>query len=132
MTTQTKTQAQTYHEEVEALKTEGMRNAEAVRTVAEKHGKSVGAVRGSLYQYRMNHQNGNGSSAPRRSRRAALSVEDHVDSARQSLQAALGLIDREVAEAQATVEAAQARYDELTASAETRKGEIEQRLAALS
>jgi uncharacterized protein YoaH (UPF0181 family) len=131
MTTQTKTQAQTYHEEVETLKTEGMSNAEAVRTVAEKHGKSVGAVRGSLYQYRTNHQNGNGS-APRRGRRATLGVEDHLERARQSLHDALGLIDREVAEAQATVEAAQARYEELTASAETRKGDIEQRLAALS
>jgi len=132
MATQTKTRAQTYHEEVAALKTEGMSNAEAVRTVAEKHGKSVGAVRGSLYQYRTNHQNGNGSSAPRRSRRAALSVEDHVASARLSLEQARDLIDHEVAQAKDTLEAAQTRYDELAASAAERKADIEQRIAALS
>ncbi len=131
MTTQTKTRAQTYHEAVEALKAEGMSNADAVRAVAEQHGKSVGAVHGSLYQYKTQHVNGNGT-APRRSRRAAPSVEDHVARARQSLQEALGLIDHEVAEAKDALDAAQTHYDQLTASAEARKGDIEQRIAALS
>jgi hypothetical protein len=131
VTTQTKTRAQTYHEEVEALKAEGMSNAEAVRTVAVKHGKSVGAVRGSLYQYKTQHVSGNGTT-PRRSRRTARSVEDHMLSARQSLQAALDLIDHEITEAATERDIAQARYDELTAAAEGRKGDIEQRLAALS
>jgi hypothetical protein len=128
VTNQTKTRGQQYHEEVEALKAEGMSNAEAVRTVAEKHGKSIGAIRGSLYQHRTRT---NGGSTPRR-RRGALSVEDHIAGARDSLNAALGLIDQEIIEAAAVRDAAQARYDELTASAETRKAEIEQRLAALS
>jgi transposase len=128
MATQTKTRAQTYHEEVEALKADGMSNADAVRAVAEKHGKSISAVRGSLYQYRTQHANG--GSIPRRGRRR--SVEDHMASARQSLEQARDLIDQEVAEAKAALDAAQARYDQLTTSAAERKADIEQRIAALS
>ena len=130
MATQTKTRAQTYHEEVEALKADGVSNAEAVRRVAEKHGKSVSAVRGSLYQYRTQHTDG-GSSIARRSRRPR-SVEDHMASARQSLEQARDLIDQEIAKAKAALDSAQSRYDELTASAAERKADIERRIAALS
>jgi len=131
MATQTKTRAQTYHDEVEALKAEGLSNADAVRAVAEKHGKSIGAVRGSLYQYRTQHANGSSTSPSQRTRRPR-SVEEHVASARLSLEQARELIDREVAEAKNLLEAAQTRYDELAASASGRKAEIEQRIKALS
>jgi chromosome segregation ATPase len=130
VTTQTKTQGQQYHEEVEALKAKGQSNAEAVRAVAATHGKSISAIRGSLYQH-ATRLSGHGT-APRRSRRAVRSVEDHLTSARQSLEAALALIDHEITEAAAGRDAAQARYDELAASAETRKAEIKERLKALS
>jgi uncharacterized protein YoaH (UPF0181 family) len=130
MGTQTKTRAQTYYEEVEALKAEGMSNAEAVRRVAEKHGKSVSAVRGSLYQYRTQHSD-DGSSIARRSRRSR-SVEDHMASARQSLEQARDLIDQEVAEAKTALDTAQTRYDVISGTAAERKADIEQRIAALS
>jgi transposase len=129
MATQTKTRAQTYHEEVEALKADGMSNAEAVRRVAERHGKSVSAVRGSLYQYRTQHTDSGGT--PRRSRRPR-SVEDHMASARQSLEQARDLIDREVEEAKVVAEKAQSFYAKVASTAESRKADIEQRIAALS
>lgn len=128
MTTQAKTRGQAYHEEVEALKAKGMSNAEAVKKIAEQHGKSVGAIRGALYQHRTREAGG----TPQRSRRGAMSVEDHVVRARESLVAARWLIDHEVTEAASARDAAQARYEELAASADRRKAEIDKQIAALS
>ncbi len=50
--------AQTYYEEVEALKAGGISNADAVRQVAEKYDKNDNAVRGGIYQYKSRHVNG--------------------------------------------------------------------------
>jgi hypothetical protein len=46
-----KTLSQTYYEEIEALKAGGMKNADAIRATADKHGKTENAVRGRYYQY---------------------------------------------------------------------------------
>lgn len=126
-----KSLSQQYYEEVEALKASGTSNADAIRQVAEKHGKKENAIRGGIHQYKSRHLDGNGSSSSRR-RRAAASVEDHLASARQSLEQALALVDREVEEAKAALDAAQARFDEVTASVKDRKADIEKKLKALS
>lgn len=119
--------AQQYHEEVEALSAEGMSNADAIRKVAEIHGKPANTIRGSLYRYKVNASS-NGA-APRR---RGHSVEDHLVRARQSLEAALTAVDQEVETAEQALEAAQARYEQVVASVAERKSEIEQKLVALS
>jgi hypothetical protein len=128
-TTESKPLAQQYYEAIEALKSEGMSNADAIRAVAERRGKSVGTIRGSLYRYTSEHLSGDGA-APRR--RSGRSVEDHLSRARESLEAALAVIDQEVSAAKTAVEAAQARYEQLTESVSERKTEIKQKLAVLS
>jgi hypothetical protein len=129
-----KTWGQVYYEEVEALVAGGTKNAEAVRQVGEKHGKNENAVRGGIFQYKKAHING--SSGPtatvRRLRQKAASVDDLVASAREALEAALDLIDREVEQAKADLDAAQARYDQVAESVAERKADIEQKLKALA
>jgi hypothetical protein len=130
VTTDNKSRAEVYLEEVEARKAEGMSNGDAARAVAEQHGKSVNAIRSSIHQYKTRRPHGDSDGRPRR--RTTRRVEDHVDRARRSLHDALGLIDQEVADAKADLEAAQSHYDQLTASTEARKAEVEQRIKALS
>jgi hypothetical protein len=127
--TDTRPVGQQYYEAIEALKAEGMSNADAIRAVAEQRGKPVNTIRGSLHQYKSRHLNGNGA-APRR--RSGRSVEDHLSRARESLQAAMAVIDQEVTAAKTAAEAAQARYEQISESVAERKADIEQKLAALS
>ncbi len=126
-----KSLSQQYYEDVEALKASGTSNADAIRQVAEKYGRKENAVRGGIHQYKTRHLDGNGSS-PARRRRASVSVEDHLAQARQSLEQALALVDREVEEAKSALDAAQARFDEVSASVKDRKADIEKKLKALS
>jgi predicted nucleic acid-binding Zn-ribbon protein len=122
---------QQYYEAVEALKAEGIGNAEAVRQVARQYGKQENAVRGGIHQYKSRHLSDRASS--RRGRRTSVtSVDDYLAHARQALEEALALVDREVAEAKADLDAAQARYDEVVASVGERKADITRRLEALS
>lgn len=127
-----KTLAQQYYEEVEALKSQGVANADAVRQVADKHGKKENAVRGGIHQYKSKLSGGAASSATRGRRKAAATVDDLMASARASLEQALSLIDSEVDQAKAALDAAQARYDEVAAGVASRKADIEKRLKALS
>lgn len=126
-----KTLGQQYHEEVEALKDQGVTNAEAIRQVAEKHGKKENAVRGGLHQYKSKLSSGVASS-PRRGRSATVSVDDLLASARQSLESAVALIDQEVDDAKTALDAARARYDEVLASVKDRKASVEKKLKALA
>lgn len=128
-----KTWAQVYVEEVDALVADGTKNADAVRQVAEKYHKTENSVRGGIFQYKKAHSNGNSPSpTTRRSRPAAqLSVDDYLANARAALEAARDLIDREVDEATAARDAAQARLDEVMASIKDRKADIEKKLKAL-
>lgn len=126
-----KTLGQQYYEEVEALKAQGVSNADAIRQVAEKHGKKENAVRGGLYQYR-SKLNGGEPSTPRRTRAGKASVDDLLASARQSLESAVALIDQEVAEAKVALDVAQAHYDEVVANVKDRKTDVEEKLKALA
>jgi len=126
--TTTKPLSEQYYEAVEALKSKGMSNADAIRAVAEQYGKPVNTIRGSLHQYKARYLSGNGSVPRRRGR----SVEDHLGRARESLQAALKVIDEGVAATKTALDAAQARYEQITNSVAERKADIERKLAALS
>lgn len=126
-----KSLSQQYYEEVEALKASGVSNADAIRQVAEKYGKKENAIRGGIHQYKSRHLDGNGRS-PSRRRRATASVEDHLAQARQSLEQALALIDKEVDDAKAALDDAQERYDEAVASVKDKKADIEKKLKALA
>lgn len=126
-----KSLAQTYYEEVEALKADGTSNADAIREVAKRHNKNANAVRGGLHQYK--NRGANGSAPSRRGRRSTTqSVDDYLATARQSLEEALALVDREVDEAKELRDAAQERYDKVVAAVGDRKADIEKKLKALS
>ena len=126
-----KTLAQQYYEEVEALKAAGTPNAEAIRQVAANHGKKENAVRGGLHQYRSKLSGGD-SGSPRRSRTAAVSVDQLVASASQSLQDALGLIDYEIELARTKLDEAKSNYDLVVATSKDKKADIERKLKALA
>jgi hypothetical protein len=129
-----KSMGQTYYEEVEALKAGGTTNADAVREVANKYDKKENAVRGGIHAYKSRHVNGNTPAATPRPRRgrANLSVDDYLANARQAVESARDLIDQEVNEAKAALDAAQARYDEVQASVKERKADVEKKLKALA
>lgn len=127
-----KTLGQQYYEAVEALKAQGVSNAEAIRQVAAHHGKQENAVRGGLHQYKTKLHGGGDSGTPRRGRRAPASVDELVASARENLERAVALIDDEVAQAKAALAAAQARYDEVVSSVKERKADVEKKLKALA
>lgn len=127
-----KTKAEQYYDAVEALKADGMDNADAIRQVAEKQGVSDNAVRGSIYQHR-NKLNGGAPSTGRGGRRAkATTPEDELATARGAIERAIALIDREVDEAKIELDAAQARYDQVSGSVKERRVDFERRLKALS
>jgi len=125
---------QTYYEEVEALKEGGMSNSDAIRSVAKKYNKKENAIRGGIHQYRARHLDGGNAAAPRRGRRPStpVSVEDAVAGARRMLEQALEAVDRDSAAAKERLDAAQREYDELLASAQERKRDLEQKIKALS
>lgn len=133
MSDDNKTLAQQYHEAVEALKATGMSNADAVRKVAEDFGKEVNSVRGGIHQYTKKLNGGTVTSSTGRSRRAAVtSVEDHLANARNSVEEALLLIDREVETAKSALETAQSHFETVSAGVKERKADLEKKLRALA
>jgi hypothetical protein len=136
MSDESKSLGQQYHEAVEALKAQGQANADAVREVAARFGKEVNAVRGGIHQYRAKHVGGSNGNAPStgapRRRSSALSVDDLLASAKQSLESALALVDKEVEQAKAALDNAQANYDQVIAGATDKKTEIEKKLKVLA
>jgi hypothetical protein len=125
-----KTLGQTYHEEVEALKVNGLSNADAIRELAKKYDKNENAIRGGIHQYR-SKQSG-GTSNRRGRRRSAQSVDGLLADAREALEQALSMIDSEVEEAKSELDAAQVRYDTVQANVADRKADIEKKLKALA
>jgi transposase-like protein len=121
---------QTYHEEVEALKSHGVSNPDAIRQVADKHGKNVNAVRGGIHQYRSRHLAGANASGGRR-RRSGRTVDDLLANARAALEQALALVDAEVEQAKGALDEAQARYEAAVAGVADKKADIEKKLKAL-
>lgn len=133
MSVESKPLGQQYHEAVEALKADGLSNADAIRQVAERFGKEVNAVRGGIHQYTSRHASGNGNANNRRAgRKAPTTVEDLLGTARKALQDARDLVERELDDAKAALDAAQAHYDEVLAGTKDRKADIERKLKALA
>jgi predicted nucleic acid-binding Zn-ribbon protein len=133
MPTNGKPLGQAYYEEVEALKSEGLSNADAIREVAKKYSKKENAIRGGIHQYRMRHLEGSAKTTSRpRGRRSVITVNDAVAEARNLLEQALSTIDDEVARAKQELEAAEERYEAIASSAEQRKQELEKKIKALS
>ncbi len=124
---------QQYPEAVEALKAEGMRNAEDVREVAARVGKQENAVRGGIHQWRSRHGEGQApvTRSTRERRMATRSVEVLLANARKSLEDALALVESEVDDAKAAVEHAQAHYDRVVAGVKDKRADLEQKLRAL-
>lgn len=135
-----KSLGQTYHEEVEELKAQGVTNADAVRQVAQKYDKKENAVRGGIHQYKTRHIDGTGTATVRRTRRKAeSSVDDFLASARKSVGDALALVEREPEQLKANIErlknevaAAEAHYEQAVAAAKDKKIDLQKRLKALS
>lgn len=125
-----KTLGEQYNDAVEELKAGGMSNADAIREVAKKFNKTENAVRGSLHQYKT--RNGDGGPTRRRSRTQPASIDDLLKGARESLEQALTLVDKEVDEAKAALDAAQHRYDEVVAGVKDKKADIEKKLKAMA
>lgn len=139
MADDTKSLAQTYYDEVEALKGSGTSNADAIRQVAAKHGKKENAVRSGIHQYKARHIDSNGAAPVRRGRKPAATVDDMIAQATQSLETAMGMIDHEVDaaeqqvnDAEAALKAAQQHYAAVVDSVKARKAELEQKLKALA
>lgn len=120
-----------YHERVEALKGTGVTNADAIRHVAADMGKTERTVRAGIHQYK-SRNHGSSAVVPRRGRpKGHLSVEDALANARSILEQALSGIDGDIATAKAELDAAQARYDDLVATAKERRADLEKRIKAL-
>ena len=134
MSKDSKSEAQAVYEDVEALKSKGMSNADAVRKVAEERGKTVNAVRANVHQHRKKAGIAppSGRRSPRGRKPAAVTVQGAVQQATDVLQQALSGIDSEVQAAKSELDAAQARYDQLVESVAERKAELERKIAALS
>lgn len=126
-----KTEAQVVYERIEELKAAGSSNAEAVRKVAVERGKKENAVRANQHQYRQ--KLGSGGTRRRRGAKASeLSVDDALAQARAVLEKALAGIDAEVDAAKRELDEAQARYDAVASSVESRKAELEGKIRALA
>ena len=117
--------SQIYFEETEELKQQGLSNAEAIREVAERYGKTEQAVRGGIHTYKTNHKVGSAAVAP------TNTVEDLVEAAERALTNALEMVDHEIDQAASALAAAQERYDELQRTGPTKKKDIERKLLAL-
>jgi uncharacterized protein YoaH (UPF0181 family) len=126
--------AQIDYERIEALKAKGLRNAEAVRIVAEERGKSENAVRANQYSYRkkLRETAVSGYRGGRSATSQVLTVDGAIAQAVGTLERAMAAIDGEVEAAKAEFEAAQSRYDELVVSAKDRKAELAAKIKALS
>lgn len=131
-----KTKAETYRDEVEDLKKQGVSNADAIREVAKKHGATENAVRGGIHQYNARHGSGGSSATSRRGGRSQAptrkSLDDYFADARRALEAARDQVTQEVTDAEAALQAAQKRYDEAKASVADRLADIEKKLKALA
>ena len=127
------TKGQTYHEEVEDLKKQGVSNADAIREVAKTHRANENAVRGGIHQYKRSRGITSTSTSQRGSRtaHAAKTFDDFIAQARQALLNAREHVHSEVRDAETELQAAQKRFDEVKASVDDRLADIEKKLKAL-
>jgi hypothetical protein len=125
-------EAQADFARVEQLKQGGLRQADAIRQVARERGKNENTVRINHHRYRTKTEGGAGSRRGSNSRPGTVSVSDAVSRARSVLEEALAAVDEEARVAKSERDAAQARYEEVMASAKARRAELEAKIAALA
>jgi hypothetical protein len=123
------TKSQEIYERVEALVADGMKKAEAFKQLAEEYGQPVGSLRGMFYTY-SKAAVGN-TEVSRTPRRRETTPADALEAAKRTLERAIEAIDREVTAARQRASEAQAEFEALRDSAETRKEAIQTKIAAL-
>lgn len=125
------TKAQQTYERVEALKAEGVSQADALKTLAEEYGQSPDSVRGAYYTGRR-QVTGEVSSQGRKRVPKETTAELAIESAVNALRSAIDSIEVEVAAAKNRAEQATLLYEGLKASAGERIAAIEAKITALT
>lgn len=132
------TKAQEVYEKIEAMVASGeVKKADAFKTLAEQYGQPVDSMRGAYYQHKRvldsggNPSTGSGGGT-RRTRRRETTSETAVESAVATLRRAIENIDAEIEVAKERATEAQAEYEAMQASADTRKAAIEEKIALLT
>lgn len=122
--------AEQIYEEVNALVTSGVEQADAFRQVAEKRGLKFDSARGAYYTHKRKLEGGGNGSA-RRPRKRETTPADAVEQAAETLRRSIERIDGEIEAAKVRAEEAQAEYRAMKDSAKERKAQIEEKLSAL-
>jgi len=127
------TEAEKVYTELTQLTASGMAFADGVRKVAADTGKKEGAVRANYYNHKKKLDVG-ATTTGRRGRPKAeeMTVDGALAQARALLEQVVTGIDRQLDDAKAELDAAQARYDQLAESGNDRKAELQQKIKALS
>lgn len=127
MAKQETTKAQEVYERTEALISSGTSKADAFKQLAEEYGLAHGSIRGFYYTWSKQVTGGTG-----RPRRRETTPEDAMADARAVLERAIEKVDQEVEVAEERATEAQAEYEALRDSAESRKEAISAHLASLT
>ena len=121
------TKAQQVYERIEALVAGGVKKADAFRQLADETGQPVKSLQGAYYQH---SRKANGGSTRSRTPRETTPA-DAVAQATETLEKALGSIDREIEVAKERADEAKAEFEALKASASERKQAITAKIKAL-
>lgn len=121
------TKAQLTYERVESLIAAGISRSDAFKQIAEENGQPAASIRGAYYTGRKQA----GEGGPTRTRKRQTTAGDAVQAAVTSLRRSIEKIDAEIEVAANRALEAQAEYEAMRDSAEPRKEEIEQKIAAL-
>lgn len=121
------TKAQQTYERIEQLMEAGTSRTDAFKQIAEEHGQPVASIRGAYYTGRK--QAGEGGTT--RTRKRETTAEDAVQAAIVTLRRSIEKIDAEIEVAANRALEAQAEHEAMRESADPRKKEIEQKIAAL-
>jgi hypothetical protein len=107
------------------LSGQGLRLAEAIRTLAADTGRSEAAIRASYYAQRvkLGHHG---------RRNDTISVDEAIDEARRLLEQALEQLDNELAAAKTDLDAATVRYEHVREDVEDQRARLEHTLNTLT
>lgn len=127
------TKAQEIYEKVEALVAQGLKKADAFRQVAEEFGQPFNSMRGAYYAHTraLNPDAPTGAGRARGGRKERTPV-DPIASAVAVLEQAITNIDHELETTREQAEQAQADYEQLLASAEERKQNLQGKIDSLT
>jgi uncharacterized protein YoaH (UPF0181 family) len=124
------TKAQQTYERVEALKADGISQADALKQLAEEFGQSADSVRGAYYTGRR-QATGQVSSQGRKRVPKETTAELAIESATAALEQAIDSIEVELATAKNRAEQATHLYEGLKVTSAQRIAAIKAKIAAL-